>query len=58
MQLEIFGLEGKSVYQNKWQVTGMEDKAQISADDFAPGIYILRLITPKGAVTKKIQIQE
>jgi hypothetical protein len=36
----------------------MEDKAQISADDFAPGIYILRLITPKGAVTKKIQIQE
>jgi len=50
-QLDIYSISGKSVYANHSVV---EEKVTISFDDLGAGVYIVKVRTGKGVISKKI----
>lgn len=52
-KVELIDLTGKIVYSNPWN-----PNSTIDCSNFTQGIYLCKIITPKGVLTRKLSIKK
>lgn len=56
-QIEVYSLVGELVYQSQ-QFIHNNPKVTVSLSDVAAGLYLVRIQTPEGSLTKKVVIRD
>lgn len=54
---QLYDMTGKLIKEQNFEVSSSQNNYQFSADRAAPGIYVLRIVTPEGQIAQKVVIK-